>query len=506
MSHQLYKRDDSSTEISYTIGDDDISTGPINGRDPKHPSKPAFEGGISFYGPASRVYDLGRKTKSPWTIVGCNTSPKLTKGQTVMAYCSSKNPKKDCAGLFVGGADNTLVTLPKSCGAPFGRIVKFEPTSISKLPEFDRNRLRNEKDVSVFIMKFDYNFKAIPKTAGRPDIGLTIDIKTYGFDPKKPASGKQRTGQLAKRWSFGQDKTITLNKAFTLQLAGLQAKCDNFDLSLKAEVGGELKSKMAYGYYLSGTLWYIKEHRAYFQSDGSISASLSLAGLAKYEFSDLTVPVLPVTSLPGFSVVGIVSVGPYIKADLSLSGALSIDGAIEISTKVTLPSVNLAIGDGSTPTAALGSASGDFNISADIDVAASLSASMIPEFGLGIQVLQLVDAKVAVMPSIGLSANAEVNIRGNNSLSVTPCVGLNGQLALGYALVGKLGPWGVNKKSNFWEYKKSLYQKCFNYSKGLIPPKKGHKTPEEWHSDEALWKTASFSKKLACPSKRPFSG
>ena len=513
LSHQLYKRDDSSTEISYSIGDDDNSTGPINGRDPpKHPSLPVFEGGISFHGPASRVYDLGRKTKSPWTIVGCNVSPKLTKGQTVMAYCRSKNPKTDCAGLFVGGADNTLVTLPKSCGAPFGRIVKFEPTSISKLPQSDRIRLSSSKDVSVFIMKFDYNFKDIPRTAGRPDIGLTIDIKTYGFDPKKLISGKiskKRIGsrQLARRWDFGHDESVTINKAFTLQLAGVQAKCDNFDLSLKAMVGGELKSNIAYGYYLSGTLWTINEHRAYYQSQGTITASLTLAGLAKYQFPGVSVPVLPMTSLPGFSVTGIVTVGPFVKADLQLSGAISVDGTVEVSTTVTLPSVNISVGDGSTPSAVHGTEIGNFAISENVDVSATLSVSMIPEFGLGIQVLQLVDAKVAVMPSIGLNANVDMNISGSNSLSATPCVGLNGQLALGYGVTGKLGPWGVSKTSSFWDFNKPLYQRCFNSSKkSLVPPKKGQKSAQDWHKDEALWKSASPTKKLACPAKRPFKG
>ncbi|GJJ71622.1 hypothetical protein EMPS_03972 [Entomortierella parvispora] len=512
LSHQLYKRDDSSTEISYVIGDDDISTGPTNGRNPpKQPSRPAFEGGISFHGPASRVYDLGRKTKSPWTIVGCKDSPTLTKGQTVMAYCTSKNPKKDCAGLFVGGADNTLVTLPKSCGAPFGRIVKFEPTTVSKLPEAERIRVSRAKDVSVFIMKFDYNFKAIPKTAGRPDIGLTIDVKTFGFDPKKSASGKvskKSNGkrQLAKRWDLGHDESVSINKAFKLQLAGLEAKCETFDLSLKAMAAGELKGKMAYGYYLSGTLWTIKEHRAYFQSEGSISASLALSGLAKYHFEGEVVSVLKMTGLPGFSVMGIVTVGPYVKADLKLSGAISVDGHLEVSTTVHLPSVDISVGDGSKPNAIRGTEIGSFNISENIDVAATLSVAMVPEFGLGIQVLQLVDAKVAVMPSIGLNANAELSISGSNSLSANSCVGLHGQLALGYGVTGKLGPWGVDKKDNFWDFNKPLFQKCFSYSKkGLVAPKKGEKSAVDWHTDEALWKS-SFNKKLTCPTKRPFMG
>ncbi|KAF9356643.1 hypothetical protein BGX26_004956 [Mortierella sp. AD094] len=520
LSSQLSKRDDSSTELRYTI-DGSNSTPGSDGRSAQKPTTPAYQGAIVFNGPASRVYDLGHNS-SPWTIVGCNASPDLIHGQTVLAYCHSNSPQADCADLFIGGARNTLVTLPATCGAPFGRIVKFDPTTTSQLPKSELAKLGSgAKDVSVFVMQFDFEFQDIPHKAGDPEIGITIDLITGSSSTTK--SSDINLQHPDGRWSANHDQYLSTTKEFTHKLADINEKCKDFNLSLKASVGGKFEGSVAYGYHLSGTLWWVNEHRFYLKSQSSITASLSMSGLIKYEFPELNVPAIPETGLPGFSVPGILNVGPYVKADLKFSGEISVDGSLDVSTSVSLPSVDFSIGDDKPqPAAVKGVEGGAVKVTEHIDLSATLKMSVVPELGLGVKVLKLVDAKVAVVPYFGLDARGKVELnsepKANEKTAIDACVDLNGHLALGYGVSGKIGPWGKDKKGDFWTYDKLLYRKCFNTPPAPAPVPVPVPAPatgttggvskrglsEDWHGDETLWKRASPSTKLVCPSKRPF--
>ncbi|KAF9369454.1 hypothetical protein BGX21_005959 [Mortierella sp. AD011] len=448
---------------------------------------------------------------SPWTIVGCNDSADLINGQTVLAYCSSTNPQVDCADLFVGGAINTLVTLPPTCGAPFGRIAKFDPTTTSQLPRSVLTNLGTSvQDVSVFVMQFDFEFQEIPQKTGQNDISFTIDISTPDLDPvnKRSDSSVQR---FDKRWDLSDNKYRSTTKEFTKKLFEVNKKCKDFSLSLDATATGKFQGSISYGYHVSGTFLWIKDHTFYVKSDSSISASLSVNGLIKYVIPEMTVAVVPEVPIAGPSIPGIVNIGPYFKANLKFSGSVTVDGSFHVTTSATLPSVDFSIGADKPKTAALkGIESGGVKVTQNLDLSATLKMGIIPELGVSVKVMKFVDAKVAIVPYFGVDAHGEVSLNSGSSLptKADACVRLNGHLALGYGLSGKLGPWGKDKKGEFWSYDKLLYKKCFNNT----PPTPANTMTgtvsrrgltEDWHGDETLWKRADPSTKIVCPRKRP---
>ncbi|KAF7326532.1 hypothetical protein MVEN_02611400 [Mycena venus] len=94
-----------------------------------------------------------------WVLSGCNA--KSDQPQTVVAHCSANSDS--CQHVFIGGAANTIVKLPLSCGlGPYARVASLEPHSNQSVLA----RYRRTASGTVYSLSFDYNFAAIPAENG----------------------------------------------------------------------------------------------------------------------------------------------------------------------------------------------------------------------------------------------------------------------------------------------------------------------------------------------------
>lgn len=65
-----------------------------------------------------------------------------------------------------GGAENTIVELPKSCGlGPYARVINLDVHSNQSVLSNSHSRAKPASE-KVYLLSFDYNFAAIPASNG----------------------------------------------------------------------------------------------------------------------------------------------------------------------------------------------------------------------------------------------------------------------------------------------------------------------------------------------------
>ncbi len=110
-------------------------------------------------------------TTSDWVITSCDA--RSDQPQVALAYCS-KSGNSGCAHIFIGGAENTIVQMPKSCGlGPYARVVQLTPhANQSILYAYGDHQKRKLADEPVFELHFDYgtSFMADPARNFRPNL------------------------------------------------------------------------------------------------------------------------------------------------------------------------------------------------------------------------------------------------------------------------------------------------------------------------------------------------
>jgi len=75
------------------------------------------------------------------------------------------DPNSGCAHVFIGGAADTIVKLPDSCGlGPYARIVEL--TEHPDQNNLLKRLVTKEPIDKVFSLSFDYVFAAIPSGNG----------------------------------------------------------------------------------------------------------------------------------------------------------------------------------------------------------------------------------------------------------------------------------------------------------------------------------------------------
>lgn len=134
-----------------------------------------------------------------------------------------------------------------------------------------------------------------------------------------------------------------------------------------------------------------------------------------------------------------------------------------ITTGFSLPSVSISIGDGSPPQpSAQGVDLGHVRLSSDLQLSAELTLELVPQISLGVNVFSgVVDAEISLLPSAGLTASGEIDFNPSAHKLKKACVGLGGDVQLGWEIKGNIGPWGAAKTGVIWELQKTLWEKVF---------------------------------------------
>jgi hypothetical protein len=91
-----------------------------------------------------------------WVITSCDA--RSDQPQVALAYCS-KPGDPACSHVFIGGAENTIVQMPKSCGlGPYARVAALAPhANQSILYAHGDHQQRKRADEPVYELHFDYS-------------------------------------------------------------------------------------------------------------------------------------------------------------------------------------------------------------------------------------------------------------------------------------------------------------------------------------------------------------
>lgn len=91
-----------------------------------------------------------------------------------LIYCK-RGREKDCEKVFFGGANDTIITLPRHIGSgPFARIVHMKPVHQNELPKHHlEKRSQSNHDSTVYTLKIDYAFDLIKRADS--DVRIRVD-------------------------------------------------------------------------------------------------------------------------------------------------------------------------------------------------------------------------------------------------------------------------------------------------------------------------------------------
>ncbi|PPQ76922.1 hypothetical protein CVT26_001383 [Gymnopilus dilepis] len=278
-------------------------------------------------------------------------SPKPSSVSSVTAYCSVAD-SASCKHVFIGGANNTIVELPKSCGlGPYARVVSLEVHYNQSVLSGVHQKAKPASE-DVYLLSFDYDFAAIPDSNG--PIYMRADVTDMpGYWDSVVDSPPERRQWLEERGLWREPKQKRWWGAFKTWLSKLtqietdqsqtrsffwsgtaavvlESHCDGppqFDSSLDISLTGTANMQARYGFYLQGTVVPPAVTAAYvhFSSDASASATFTIKGEASVQYNSDTV-TFATFGFPGLYYPGLLTVGPTLVLDGYIAGQLSVQG------------------------------------------------------------------------------------------------------------------------------------------------------------------------------------
>ncbi|KAJ7826386.1 hypothetical protein B0H14DRAFT_2817404 [Mycena olivaceomarginata] len=404
---------------------------------------------------------------SNWVIVNCDA--KSDQAQQVEAYCSKPNDSA-CNHVHIDGAANTVIELPKSCGAgPYARIVSLEVHANQSVLPAEHSALKPISE-SVFLLHFDYNFMNIPASNG--PIYLRADVSDMpGYWDNIVASPPERKRWLEeralaqpffKRWwgSFTtwlskinivkQDLSDRRNFD-TLQIFRDSTHCDGppeIDASLDISLTGSANLGARYGFYLQGTIVppAVTASYLHFSSDASVSAVATVHGQGSVTY-DSSMVTFGTFGFPGLSYPGLITIGPSLLLEGYVNGQLSLAGSLSAGVTYNFPSVYFSLGKTGTDdvsprvTTTTGTNGSDYDFNYEVELSGAASIHMVPSIQLGISILggELIDAQAYIRADVSTGVALVGSVSNNQGPQI--CVIPHFGAILSGGLTGSLLYW-----------------------------------------------------------------
>ncbi|KAJ7864946.1 hypothetical protein B0H14DRAFT_2734817 [Mycena olivaceomarginata] len=392
----------------------------------------------------------------------------------VITSCDAPRRPPRCSHVFIGGAENTIVQMPKSCGlGPYARVAALAPhANQSILYAHGDHQQRKRADEPVYELHFDYNFAAIPDDNGpvymRADVtdmpdywDTVVDSPTEqrGLPVGKPSLQKRWWGVFTK-WldklnTVDSDNSVSRNFHWRdkWNIFHAETSCPGppaYEASLDVTLKGKAKFDSRYGFYLQATIVppTVKAAYLYVKADAAASATLTVEGMAKvsYDYQLLRLRSVSRTQLT-FANPGLLTIGPSLEINGYISGELSVQGTLD--TSITLYYAQLQLRPGLP--------------AYNVDMGGDIAIHIVPQVQFGVQILggKLIDAEAFVRADMyaGLGINGSVS----NTIAPKFCWDLYYGLDVQGGITGReLVYWDTGP--HFWSFfseKYSFYSTCF---------------------------------------------
>ncbi|KAJ7465727.1 glycosyl hydrolases family 18-domain-containing protein [Mycena latifolia] len=449
---------------------------------------------------------------SDWALTDCDATS--DEAQLVLAYCTCPMAEEDCgcAHVFIGGAADTIVKLPSSCGlGPYARVVSLEVHPDQTVLSGKHARKRSADP--VYSLAFDYasvsrlrTFAFLTASTGLPTSVMRADMTDMpGYwdsiiDSPPDATSSVRKRDLnfhqprgvEKRW-FGSFKawlaklnTLTTSDSIsrnyhwsdTYTIFHQEESCPNFQSSLDIStclviMFASINSQ--FGYYLEATIVppAVQQAYVYFKAGMSFhKAAFTITGIASASWNSGRYELVNF-GFPGLYYPGLLTLGPSLHLYGELSGQLSLSGTYKTSVSYTFPNLDLSFGkqdadagvsNFGTPVAPTNHFRG-FNSSVgwNVELSGTADVHLIPSLQLGVSVLggTLIDAQVFVEADLfaGLSITGSVSKAVALDVCITPDIGVS----LNAGLTGSVLYWQTGPLSTtFYTATSTLEPSCLN--------------------------------------------
>ncbi|KAJ7677758.1 glycosyl hydrolases family 18-domain-containing protein, partial [Mycena polygramma] len=489
-----FDQDQDSGAGQYDSDDDDVGAGTTSDMpDDEDENDEAF-GEVFIDSPnPNAVSSLDISAK--WVITSCDA--RSDQPQVALAYCSSPSDPA-CSHVFIGGAENTIVQMPKSCGlGPYARVASLAPhANQSILYAHGDHQQRKRAGEPVYELRFDYDFLSIPDDNGpvymRADVTDMPDYwDTVVDSPPERHIRRQKRGlsvgkpSLQKRWwgvftkwldklnTVDSDNSVSRNFHWRdkWNIFHAETACPGppaYEASLDVTLKGKAKFDSRYGFYLQATIVppTVKAAYLYVKADASASATLTVEGMAKVSY-DSSIVTFAQFGFPGLYYPGLLTIGPSLEINGYISGELSVQGKLDTSISYTMPSLNYALGKTSNDIGTTIQPSGKsqgFNMAAgyNVDMGGDIAIHVVPQVQFGVQILggKLINAEAFVRADLfaGLAINGSVS----HAIAPKFCWDLYYGVDVQGGITGTLVYWDTGPHVwDFFNERYSFYQTCF---------------------------------------------
>ncbi|KAJ7708197.1 hypothetical protein B0H17DRAFT_1031883 [Mycena rosella] len=461
------------------------------------PASANVSGTMRVWGAPTAISDI--TTAAGWTILNCDPN---ALAQDIRLVCTGA--ASDCDHLFQGGATDTLVRLPTSCGAsPFARVTRTWVHADQSLPANVARQLARRDDPAVVQgVAVDTNFDEADPVNGDVNVaisGTTVPGQTGNLTVTPPPAAPARRSRFQKRglFSFIEDQfkkfnsfdsnvtkslpPIDVDKSFPLFSQSISCPAPAVSASVSASVDAKAHAVISLGMSAVGKIIppSLSEFGVFVGLDADLSGSMQLTGSATGSIDTGLIDVFS-AGIPGLDFPGILTIGPTFKIQAQATATLdvNVDAKVVLAYHVENAKLFFPKSDSLTSGGTFNPADSPLSLSVAPSVASKgvVSAHVIPRLDLGVSglagtasatVFLTLDASASM--TLSLDANATAGVSTTDpaaaSANVNGCIDVGAGLAVtAGASADFFGLFDPNTKVNLFTKNFDLFKKCLGAS------------------------------------------
>ncbi|TFY62936.1 hypothetical protein EVG20_g6519 [Dentipellis fragilis] len=476
------------------------------------PSDSSSSASLQVWGSSTSISDITEA--AGWKILDCDPNGM---NQTIRMVCMNADSQSaGCDHVMQNGAEHTLVRMPKSCGKmPFARVARMWVPTDQSIPAATKRMLwrRDGTTPTVHAMTIDTDFGAandsshgnvsfavqgLTAPGGQfPSAAPTAQGRRYISRPVMDM--KHRRGLFgsignALQGKFNETKKtdskpvdVSINKT----LLSLDVDCPDVNGHLQVDLDAKAHADITVGATAVGTVIPPKldDFGLLLGLDGNIDGSLTFQASAQGHFDSGPIPIFTV-GIPGFDFPGIFTLGPTFNVNGEITGDVNLQIDLTVGLAYSISNAQLEFPPGqSSSSGTFGPSDNnlDLSVSPDLSGSASVSAHLIPQLNIGLDVLSIASANIFL--DLDASATLSVNgsLKGNEAVggiltgatSADGCAdvstGLNVHAGADASLFGFFNP----------STQVSLFSKNFDLFDGCFAPKTSSSSTDAASSTKA---------------------
>ncbi|EEA19154.1 bacteriodes thetaiotaomicron symbiotic chitinase, putative [Talaromyces marneffei ATCC 18224] len=356
------------------------------------------------------------------------------------------NGTSGCMSIFQGGANNTIVKMPKDIGAgPFARVISLVP--VGSTGKSGRSNILPRSSTNTYELTVDYDLAgASAERSG--DVNFRVDytnLLEYWKDiTDTPSKRRKRwfggfSAWLSKMTSITKKDQGYLPMEYdeTIKLFHAQGYCPDLNITATVDLDANihLALRAQYGYYFEGAILPTPSLIAaygYFSVAPEASILFTLRGEAVWQSTTGTQSIISGITFPGLSIKGLISIGPELELTGKMDASLSISGELNAGVVASWPRAEVYFpqDDGGSdatimPKDIVGDDPQTFSVDpifdASLTAEGNMALTLTPQVKFGISVLGgslmsgYVTAGVDNTVSLGINASASVSYDGTTS-------------------------------------------------------------------------------------------